>query len=166
MIYNHCNSISRVILPRLPWIRYPSEFSYVEMLQWFICALADSFVIVKISTIISALLLGAYKLSSDIKKCQQRGTRRRRREMAEGRRRPPSLPWWGRCTGKGGWGGARQGDRGEEGGGGRGEEDLWFGERGWRLMGCRWCNFVFDVTPITGSRQRNVYSKNTANAIY
>jgi hypothetical protein len=49
---------------------------------------------------------------------------------------------------------------------GRGEEDLWFGERGWGLMGCRWCNFVFDVTPITGSRQRNVYSKNTANAIY
>jgi hypothetical protein len=51
MIYIHCNSISLVILPRLPWILYPLEYSDGEMLQWLIYALADSFVTVRITTV-------------------------------------------------------------------------------------------------------------------
>jgi hypothetical protein len=53
MIYIHCNSISVVIRHCLPWILYPLEYSDGEMLQWFIRALADSFVIVRITSIIS-----------------------------------------------------------------------------------------------------------------
>jgi hypothetical protein len=41
MIYTHCNSVELVNPPRLPWIRYPLEYSFGEMLQWYFRALAD-----------------------------------------------------------------------------------------------------------------------------
>jgi hypothetical protein len=70
MIHIHCNSISLVICHCLPWIRYSLEYFDGEILQCFIRALADSFVIFRTTTIIFVLLLGTHKLSSDVYKCQ------------------------------------------------------------------------------------------------
>jgi hypothetical protein len=42
MIYTSFNSVELVNPLSLPWIRYPLEYSFGEMLQWYFCALADS----------------------------------------------------------------------------------------------------------------------------
>jgi hypothetical protein len=55
MIYIHCNSISLVTRHCLPWIRYTLEYFDGEMLQCFIRALADSFMIVRITIVISGI---------------------------------------------------------------------------------------------------------------
>jgi hypothetical protein len=56
MIHIHCNNVSLVIRHCLPWILYPLEYSDWEMLQLFICVLADSFVIVRITTVIFGIV--------------------------------------------------------------------------------------------------------------
>jgi hypothetical protein len=53
MIYIQCNNIIIVILHCLPWIRHPFKYFDGELLQLFIRVFADSFVIVRITTVIS-----------------------------------------------------------------------------------------------------------------
>jgi hypothetical protein len=43
MIYTPCNRVELVNPPGLPWIPYPLEYSFGEMLQWYFHALADSY---------------------------------------------------------------------------------------------------------------------------
>ena len=67
-------AIVSVLLSAIAFHRFDTlGILHGEMLQWYIRALVDSFVTVRITTwSFLAPLLETHKLSSDVKKCQQR----------------------------------------------------------------------------------------------